>query len=317
MSVTRDPYSPDERSEYEHTDTSGTQNHIAQEYNTQVDEFEGNSSVVGVSTCEVCGDSIPPTRVRCNDHRRSEPSSRSSSDEWSISRVAIAIVPGATYYHAVSLGAAAFRHRNQKSGSTDSFDLIYDFDDEPSQTLVRQWGGDLPDAVRLDSEQGTELYETGIRKTPTLPDPSSATDSKQESVREESDYSDVYIYSEDGTPVQTEADIKSIEDLRSDSDRPLWVVTALLYKRSTQQSTANQNDTRRMFCQHCAETQHIYRGSNAHGEWVCTSCGSTTQGQPPGAYEIGPSLDEMARSHERELFEQVMSQLYEDGELQQ
>ena len=70
-----------------------------------------------------------------------------------------------------------------------------------------------------------------------------------------------------------------------------------------------------MHCWYCTEVQHIYRGSNARGEWECTSCGSTTQ-VPPGAYEIGPSLDEMAQYHERELFEQVMDQLYEDGELQ-
>jgi len=315
LCVTRDPHFPGDRSAYEHTDYSGTQDHIAREYNAQVDEFESESSVVSVSTCEVCGESIPPTRSRCNDHEISEYTSGSTGDEWSISRVAIAVVPGTTYYHAVFLGAAAFRHRNNKPNSTDSFDLIYDFDDEPSQTLVRQWGGDLPDAVRLDSEQGTELYETGIRKTPTLPDPSSVTDSKQKSVREESDYSDVYIYSEDGTPAQTKADIRTIEDLRSESDQPLWVVTALLYKRSTQQSTANHNDTRRMFCQHCAETQHIYRGSNTHGEWECTSCGSTTQGQPPGAYDRGLHPDKMARSHEEELFEQVMTKLYNDGKL--
>jgi len=314
--VTRDPYSSGDRSAYEHTDESGTQDHIAREFNTQVDEFNSRGSIGAVSNCEVCGDSIPPTRVRCNDHQKNNSSSQPADDEWSISRVAIAIVPGATYYHAVSLGAAAFRHRNQQSNSTDSFDLIYDFDDEPSQTLVRQWGGELPDAARLESEQGTELYKTGIRKTPTLSEYSLTAGSNQKSVPEVSDRSEVYIYLEDGTPVQTDADIETIENLRVASDQPLWVVTAVLYEQSTRQSTATQTDTRRMFCQYCAETKHIYRGSVARGEWECTGCGTTRDGQPPGAYDMDPHPAEMGRSHEEKWFEQLMSQLYEAGELQ-
>ncbi len=313
--MTRDPYSPDERSKYEHTDISGSQDHIALEYNNQVDEFGDESSPVAVSTCEVCGESIPPTRGRCNNHQHSESSSQLSSNEWSISRVAIAIVPGATYYHAVSLGAAAFRLRNKKSNSTNSFDLIYDFDDEPSQTLVRQWGGALPDAVRLDSKEGTELFETGTDKTPTLADPSSTRDSKQEPIREESRCSSVYIYLEDGTPVQSKADLETIEDQRTASDQPLWVVTAVLYKKTSQQSTADQNETRRMYCEYCAETKHIHRGSRGHGEWECASCGTTRPGQPPGAWEIGPSTDEMIQSHEEELFEKTMTELYKAGKL--
>ena len=315
--MTRDPYSHDERSTYEHTANSGTQDHIAREYNSQVDEFDSSSSVTAVSNCEVCGDSIPPTRARCSDHRGRTSSSQSVDDEWSISRVAIAIVPGATYYHAVSLGAAAFRHRNQQSNSTESFDLIYDFDDDPSKTLVRQWGGELPDAVKLDSEQGTELYKTGVRKTPTLSEYSLTASTNKVSAQKVSDDSDVYIYLEDGTPVQTDADIETIENLRSDSDQPLWVVTAVLYQRKTQRSTADQNDTRRMFCQQCAETTHIYRGSLACGEWECTSCGTTRDGQPPGAYDMDPYPAEKGRSPEEEWFQQLMKELYEAGELQQ
>ncbi len=315
--MARDPYSLDNRSAYEHTDESGTQDHIAQEYNTQVDEFNNSDSVGAVSNCEVCGDAIPPTRARCNTHQRDTPSSRSVDDQWSISRVAIAVVPGTTYYHAVSLGAAAFRHRNQQSNSPDSFDLIYDFDDEPSRTLVREWSGELPDAVRLDSEQGTELYKTGIRKTPTLSVYSLTGNSHQESAQKVSDDSDVYIYLEDGTPVQIDADIETIENIRSDSDQPLWVVTAVLYQRTTRRSTADQNDTRRMFCQQCAETTHIYRGSLACGEWECTSCGTTRDGQPPGAYDMDPYPAEKGRSPEEEWFQQLMKELYEAGELQQ
>ena len=312
----RDPYSADTRSEYEHTDISGSQDHIAREYNTQVDEFGDESSVVAVSTCEVCGESIPPTSGRCNTHQRSDSSLNSSSDEWSISRVAIAVIPGATYYHAVSIGAAAFRQRNNQSNSTDSFDLIYDFDNEPSKTLTRQWGGELSDAVRLDSEEGTELFETGIRKTPTLSNTPSAGDSKRDTVPEESEGgSDVYIYLEDGTPIRTKSDLEAIEDLRVDSDQPLWVVTAVLYQQTTQQSRADRDDTRRMYCEYCAETEHIHRGSRARGEWECLGCGTTRPGLPPGALEMGPSTEEMRRNPEQEQFQEMMTRLYEAGKL--
>ena len=268
---------PDDESGYENTDSSGTHDHIARDFNMQVDEFDDSESQASVSNCEVCGDPIPPTRVRCNEHRSNNASARSNGTEWSISRIAIAIVPGRGYYQAVAKGAAAFRRRNQKQASIDSFDLIYDFNDEPSKTLLRMWGGELPDAVQLNSKEGTELYETAIAKTPTLSAQTADSDDKIQP--QQGGYSDVHIYLPDGTPVQTNDDLETIDALRKGSADSLWVVTAVLYTRSnTTTSKSKQQETRHMFCRYCGDTEHIFHGSTTGGGiWECRSCNTESQ----------------------------------------
>lgn len=309
----REPPTEDDRSEYEHTEDSGTHNHIAREYNTGVDEFKRNNRV-SVANCEVCGDAIPPTRNRCTSHQKEDAPSEYSNEEWSISRIAIAIVTATTYYHAVSKGAAAFTHRNQETNSRDSFDLIYDFNEDPSKTLTRNWGGELPDAVKLNSEKGADLYEIGKRKTQSNAE--NSPDGNQRSQPATTEGSTTYIYLEDGTPIQTEADLKKIEDLRETAEDSIWGVTAVLYKKSTPHSTQAQQDTHQLFCTQCGQTEHIYRGSGSGGVWECLSCNTETQGSPqPEAFEKDVDLGEIVQDREEEHFEEIMNQLEEQGDL--
>lgn len=289
-----DRESPDNRvAPKELPGSAGTPRSTGREHHRNSAGFENFEFEASPAQCEVCGCSIPPNRARCSDHRQSKADARSESDySWSISHVAIAVVPGSNIYHAVAIASSAFKLRDGGHKTTDSFDLIYDFD-EPSQTLTSSWGGDLPGAVPLNSDTGERLLEQGIEKS----DWGSTLDVEEMLGVEESPLSSTepYIYVESGDAVTSKEQVEELQAQSGEGDSDLWVVPGVLYER--QRDTSGETVQHRD-CPSCGSTtRHVFDGyENGHPSlhtdgvavWLCLECDSKNTGSAP----VGDSIDE-------------------------
>ena len=283
--------SPDARlSELELPGSAGTPRNTGRQYHQHSTAFENQEFESSPAHCEVCGSSIPPNRARCTDHQVSDAGTESSSDyNWSLSRVAIAIVPASNVFHAVAMGSSAFRLRQGSQGSRDSYDLIYDFD-EPSKTLTSGWGGGLPDAVPLKSEAGQRLFECAKEKTNW----ETALDVEKALGVTNSPLSDAeaYIFSETGDEIVDTDQLGLFENSLPEDDQEFWVVPAALYtpKRDTSGKTVRNHD-----CPSCGSTtQHVFEGydgghpslnSEGAAVWTCLECDTSHAGGAPVGHE--------------------------------
>lgn len=278
---------PDARlSDVELPGSAGTHRHSGRQFHQHSTGFEQGGGEYSPSNCEVCGCSIPPNRARCSDHRQAGSDARAESAfDWSLSHVAIAVVPASNVFHAAAMGSSAFSLRDGSEGSKDSFDLIYDFDEEPSKTLTSGWGETLPDAVPLDSEEGQQLLECAQEKTNW----GGVLDVEKALGVDESPLSDskTYIFSRGGAEVVEKEQLETILD-ESEGGEEFWVIPAALYnrKRDTSGKTV-RNHT----CPSCGEaTKHVFEGydgghpslhSDGVAVWTCLECETSHAGSAP------------------------------------
>ena len=321
---------PDARlSDVELPGSAGTHRHSGRQYHQHSTGFEQGVGEYSPSNCEVCGCSIPPNRARCSDHRQSSSEARANSGfEWSLSHVAIAVIPASNIFHAAAMGSSAFTLRDGADGSKDSFDLIYDFDEEPSKTLTSGWGETLPDAVPLDSEDGQRLLECAKEKTNW----GGVLDVEKALGVNESPLSDskTYIFGRAGEEIVEEEQLESILD-ESEAGEEFWVVPAALYnrKRDTSGKTVRTHT-----CPSCGEgTKHVFEGydgghpslhSDGVAVWTCLECETSHAGSAPvGDVPDEPWEDDNFAGGDRrdastaadEQHQAVMERLDSEGEI--
>lgn len=307
--------------------SAGTHRTSGRQYHQHSTGFDDSDSSFAPAECEVCGCSIPPNRARCGDHRQSGVDARRDSEHtWSLSHVALAVIPASNIFHAAAMGASAFRLRENGDGSSESFDLVYDFDDEPSKTLTNGWG-ELPDAVPLSSDAGQRLLDRAVEKT----DWGGILDVEDALGVDESPLSEskTYIFGRSGSEITEKA---ALEELRENAtEDEFWVVPAALYtrKRDVSGETVRQHT-----CHSCGvETKHVFEGydgghpslhSDGAAIWTCLSCETSHAGPAPtGDVPDEPWTDDDYAGGDRHSVEDAadaehqaaMERLDENGEI--
>lgn len=278
---------PDARlSDVELPGSAGTHRHSGRQFHQHSTEFEQGGGEYTPSNCEICGCSIPPSRARCSDHRQTASEARASSAfDWSLSHVAIAVVPASNIFLAAAMGSSAFALRDGGGGSKESFDLIYDIEKELSKTLTSGWGGTLPDAVPLDSEEGQRLIKCAKEKTNW----GGVLGVEKALGVDESPLSDsnTYIFNQGGAEIVEEEQLETIFD-ESETGEEFWVVPGVLYEQERDTSgEAVRNHT----CPSCGKaTKHVFEGydgghpslhSDGVAVWTCLECETSHAGSVP------------------------------------
>ena len=295
-------------------------------YRQQTAEFPDGERVP--STCETCGCAIPPTRAKCTDHRESDSGPRSETEfEWTISRVAIAVVPGATDKEAIAKGAIAVRFRPEANKTDESYAVIDDFDD-PSQTLTKNWGGELPSAVTIQSDTGQQLLSHAK-------DHANWEETRDSKTQDDASETKPFIYDEQGDPVTQDSQLTALKEAQLDDRVELWVVPAVLYERRQETTNSTLQFRECMTCE--SSTQHIFAGfENGHPSlhsdgvaiWICRECSIETEGAAPATetasepwnsddYTGGDRYDvdtALAKKAEEE-FQCAMERLNQEGRL--
>jgi predicted nucleic acid-binding Zn ribbon protein len=261
---------------------------------TTPDNYE-DSQHISSTQCEICGAAIPPTRSHCKTHSKKN-LNEDSALEWSISHIAFAVVPAVSDFHSIALGEAAFKCRSEAVGDGSSYDLLYDFDDL-SKTLTSSWNVDLPETVKVDSEQGKEILQQATNKS----DSNEPLDSEKLLGIEEpvlNSKSKSYIYNKFGESLNIE-NLDEYLDGLSNEEENYWVVPALLYDRT--KNTINKT-IRNRECDDCGVHQHVFEGydgghptlfENGEAKWTCLNCNkTTTAGAPRGQTPEKPWEDE-------------------------
>lgn len=320
--MTNKKYPDDRLPEDENLGTAGTPRSTGREFHTHSSAFEGANNNQPPSFCEVCGCAISSENIRCSDHQTSHSSEVHVDEKWAYSHVALALVPAISKIHALALASAAFKHRDGVPGDGRSFDLIETMDN-PSQTINRDWGGELHDAVKLDSTEGRSLIQVATSNA-DLEEP--AKQSSRFGIdfdRFATDRHTEYLFAPDGSPI-TDADTKNLEISQPEGEeRNMWVVPALLYEREC--DTENK-PVRLRQCSNCDEVKkHVFSKVDGHvkhgnaGTWTCLSCHTQFTGLLPDAGNPGEDNDyhgpteyELDKSHH----ETVMSRLETKGELE-
>ncbi len=240
-----------------------------------------------------------------------------SDRTWSFGRVVLAIVPATTRYMAAALGAAAF---SQQDGFVDDSAVVdsdvkpvYDFETVPASTLSSDWGGELPAAIRRDTDLGRQLLDTALEKTDQSAEPTP------------------YLYDAEGNPLLGRDDLEAV--IQTESEKPYWVVPGIVRRYTI---VLPDGPETQLSCQcRSIATPHVFTGRGgapssvpeiARPIWVCRLCGRPTYGlEPSGGSPIsdtpsesilGPDgepvtlLDGPAQEHE-----QAVTSYYEEYEM--
>lgn len=324
---------PDKRvSKHENLGSAGSPHSTGRNFHQHSTEFEDSEGEFSPAHCETCGASIPPIYSHCPDHRQSQtPIIQGDDYTWSISHTAIAIVGASSKLHAIAKASAAFKRRDGSKSSSDSFDLIYDFATEPSKTLTSGWGKELPDATKLNSDLGQELYNHAKEKTDL--------DGDQFDIGGEFTVDpDIlgntsptpFIYTEYGEGITEPDDVQQFNSKLTNSNQNYWIVPAVLYKHN--RITGNKPIANRE-CPTCGVTQHVFdRYENGHPSintdgvaiWVCLECDTESEGPAPRTDKPDePWNDEdynrgdrySSERAENEEHNRMMGKLEEQGEL--
>lgn len=287
-------------------------------------DFERSDGSVAPAHCDICGASIPPSRARCPDHQHTQ-SVDTENGPWSISNVGVTVVAASSKFHALANAAVSFRRR-ETGGGDNSFELIYDFG-QPSKTLTSGWGGELPEAVKLDSEAGENLVETAFSKVDSDEVESGGEVGGIEidpSIIGESTEPDSYLYDERGAVLNTEEDLAQFDAGPENEDYSYWVIPALLYKRDEE---VGDESRRTMACISCGEAEHVFNGftntpqdmdREQMGVWICVECERRKAGEPPAKFASqdsdGQSSSDVGgekpiKKAEEEEFEAAMERL--------
>lgn len=322
--MTNKNYPDDRLPEDENLGTAGTPRSSGREFHTHSSSFESQTHESPPSACEICGCSIPPTDSRCKDHRLHNTSKkRDSGHNWKYSHVAIAIIPANSKLHALALASAAFKRRQNAPGDGRSFELIETMD-EPSDTITSDWGGDLPEAVALNSPTGTSLIQTAISTLQSNTNSTTASSIEIDFSQFENKHTPDNIFLEDGTPTQpTVVKDMTIQNPKDD-EKELWIVPALLFRRDY--NTKN-NPIRFRDCINCGTPRkHVFDGveqladyREQTGRWICLTCNTATHGSLPSSKTTqeatpipGPTKEELDNQYHKSM----MSNLEKKGELE-
>lgn len=284
------------------------------------------------ASCEVCNTPIPPTHSRCPDHRSDATAGQETELDWSISNIGFVVVEASTKFAALANASVALRRRDGGAGDDSSYDLIYDFG-ELSDTLTSNWDSRLPDATKLDTTLGEELYQQAVEKTNCETPQSEATKTIggveiNTDIIQESSSPNTYLFSEYGTGITETEQLDQFEETPSNPDHNRWLVPAVLYEPN-KTSTSSQSEAKH--CVTCGTTQHTFEGpiedksvsTDADlGVWVCLECGNKTADtiphwQPPSTpnakKEPTTEGEKSIKKAEKSEFESVMKRLHQDG----
>lgn len=316
--------------EDENLGSAGSPHSTGRNLHERSTDFERSDGSIAPAHCDICGASIPPTHSRCPDHQHTQ-SVDTENGPWSISNVGITVVAASSKFHALANAAVSLRRR-ETGGGDNSFELIYDFG-QPPETLTSGWGGELPEAVKLDSEAGEDLVETAISKGDSDEVESGGEVGGIEidpSIIGESTEPDAYLYDERGRVLSTKEDLSQFDTEPENEDYRYWVIPALLYKRDEE---VGEESRRKMDCISCGEAEHVFNGftntpddmdRDQMGVWVCVNCERRKAGEPPAKYASRDS-DEQSSSDEggekpinkaeEEEFEATMERLDAEGEI--
>lgn len=220
-------------------------------------------------------DATPISRPRVgrpDQHRASSSSSGGFEHTWSYGRVVLAIVPASSPYAAAALGAAAFSLRESfvdEPAVVDSdVEPVYDFDTPPASTLARDWGGELPAAVRRDTDLGRQLLETALAKM------------------ERASGSTPHLYDAEGRPLVSSDDLESVT--RTDDEKSCWVVPGVVRRYAV--SLPDGPKTQLPCKCRSLTTPHVFTGRGgappflpdlARPVWICSHCTRPTFGPEP------------------------------------
>lgn len=322
--MTNNNYPDDRLPEDENLGSAGTPRSSGRELHTHSSNFEDQSDEQPPSFCEICGCSISPTNSRCVDHEVTNSSEKPETrHQWKYSHVALAVVPANSKMHALALASAVFKRRDAVPGDGRSFELIETMDD-PSATITSGWGDHLPEAAPVNDSAGQSLLQSAISKldpkTRPIDNSSTDTDFSQFSTLG----SQEYIFLENSDAVHPSSSDDSIFSEVDTDKKELWVVPALLYRRSYD---TDNNPVRLHNCANCESAQkHVFDGikqqDNNHkqtGYWICLTCHTVSEGPIPRSkttWESSGLADPTEEDLDKDHHESVMSTLEKKGELE-
>lgn len=266
-------------------------------------------------TCGDCGRRIPLGQRACdhclNRHVGSSPRTDDTAAETSFVHAIFVVVTSSTAWGATAKAAAAgHRLGNHVDDPIDDCQFVADLPGAPAEPLTQEWG-DLPPAVRLDSDDGQRLLRMAIDRTAWVDDTTDSatehapprgdgdpgnTDGDTTDTARSLDNHATYLYDDTGTGIRSR---DRLSDRRREATTPLWLVPALGLTaaddrpaRGSSSSAGDREGDRSLGCEACeTATPHAFR---AHEEvpvdvmsgqpiWVCQRCGAARYGPDPAA----------------------------------
>lgn len=284
------------------------------------------------ASCEVCNAPIPPTHSRCPDHQSDATTEGDADLDWSISNIGFVIVEASTKFAALANASVALRRRNGGVGDDSSYDLIYDFGDL-SDTLTSGWDRRLPDATKLDTALGEELYQQAIEKTNAETPHSEGTKTIggleiSTDIIQENSSPNTYLFTEYGAEITETEQLDQFEETPSNPTHDYWLVSAVLYEPNNATSNGPSESKQ---CVNCGIAQHTFEGPIEDesvsteadmGIWLCLECGSKTadttphwqpEPTPETDGKTGTEGEKSIKKAEKSEFESVMKRLHQDG----
>lgn len=175
---------------------------------------------------------------------------------------------------AAALGAAAFSFQDSFVDESAVFDSdvkpVYEFETPPASMLSADWGGELPAAIRRDTDIGHQLLETALTKTEQTPE------------------SMPYLYDEEGGPLVGRDDLEAVTQTDADEQQSYWVVPGVVQRYTV---TVPDEPKTQLSCEcRSITTPHVCIGRGgapvsisdiARPIWVCSICGRPTYGPEP------------------------------------
>lgn len=179
---------------------------------------------------------------------------------------------------AAALGTVAFSLRKYFVDDAAVIDSdvrpVYDFDAPPARTLSAAWGGELPAAIRRETDIGQQLLETALTKT------------------ERSSESTPYLYDAEGDPLVSRDEVAAVTQTEADGATSRWVVPGVVQRYTVE---LPDGPTTQLSCEcRSLTTPHVFSGRGgaprsvpdvARPIWVCRSCGRPTYGHEPDTDE--------------------------------
>jgi hypothetical protein len=237
--------------------------------------------------CRGCGQPIPANHRKCATclEHHIEPVDTNIGEQPAqtpVPRVIFAVVEATCDYTALAKGAAACTLLQQREATPlGDCQLIDDVAETPATALRDTWG-DLPPAVRIESEKGAQLLSVALKHT----------DCADRNDHEDGEQSLPRLYDESGRGILNEEQVESWTDT-ADAER--WLIPII----GVEQQSAENHTKRRKFrgpntvhihCRCCEETtEHRFSGYeqlpeeawDGHPIWQCQTCRATRFGPAP------------------------------------
>ncbi|WP_205428004.1 hypothetical protein [Halorussus sp. MSC15.2] len=212
-----------------------------------------------------------------------EEQSRSDTD-WTLLHVVHFVVGASTFDSAIAKGTAAagLLVKADRDSAVDDCRLIYEFDEEPAPQLTDKWPS-LPEAVRITSDSGRQLVETGRELTEWQDTTQSHHDGEHAT----------FLYDEGGRGVHDENHLMT---LLEDTD-DVWLVPAIALQQSIEETRTDSQqrgrpNRRQLECRECdRDTRHRFLDFETVPDdewsgqpmWECNVCSTPRYGPEPKA----------------------------------